>query len=374
MTKTVETLHVQGFQSLHNLRMDLGQLTVVVGPSSSGKSALTRALRTLANNARGTDYVTQGMKRTTITATLGPDHRRVRLTRGSGDNGYTLLPPEGKEEESQTFTKLAGEVPPEVREFIAPLCLDEIHHAAQFDKPWLLDVSAQEAARQIGKVSRVGSVRSAAKEGNRRRLEIRAKIRSKEEDLTEVQARADWVAEVLVEQGRLEQAQGIYDGAVEKAAKAENLKAAVEGLRYRADVYRQAAERLTEAKKAAEALEGLERLRSTTERLQALRSAVSKAEEADRLLGHARIALGAVKRIDTAEIARKADTLRRLSEDIAALRARAATLRDARDAAEAAKVRAASLGSDLVAARDELKAHAPQTCPECGQALPEETR
>ncbi|SEE18097.1 AAA family ATPase [Ruania alba] len=48
------TLAVQGYRSLRDLVVPLGQLTVVTGANGSGKSSLYRALRLLADSARGT--------------------------------------------------------------------------------------------------------------------------------------------------------------------------------------------------------------------------------------------------------------------------------------------------------------------------------
>jgi exonuclease SbcC len=54
------SLEVVNFQSLKDVRLQLGKLTVIVGPSSSGKSALVRALRVLVQNGRGSGYVRHG--------------------------------------------------------------------------------------------------------------------------------------------------------------------------------------------------------------------------------------------------------------------------------------------------------------------------
>ena len=49
----ISTLAVAGYRSLRDLRLHLGRLTVVTGPNGSGKSSLYRALRLLADCARG---------------------------------------------------------------------------------------------------------------------------------------------------------------------------------------------------------------------------------------------------------------------------------------------------------------------------------
>lgn len=49
----ISTLAIAGYRSLRNVRIGLGQLTVVTGPNGSGKSSLYRALHLLAEIAQG---------------------------------------------------------------------------------------------------------------------------------------------------------------------------------------------------------------------------------------------------------------------------------------------------------------------------------
>jgi predicted ATPase len=54
MTSTMlNTLAVSNYRSLRNLVIPLGQLSVLTGPNGSGKSNIYRALRLLADTARG---------------------------------------------------------------------------------------------------------------------------------------------------------------------------------------------------------------------------------------------------------------------------------------------------------------------------------
>ena len=47
------SLHSSGYRSLRDVRLEIGQLTVVTGANGSGKSSLYRALRLLADVAQG---------------------------------------------------------------------------------------------------------------------------------------------------------------------------------------------------------------------------------------------------------------------------------------------------------------------------------
>jgi predicted ATPase len=49
----LQTIAIQNYRSLRELRLDLGRLTVVTGANGTGKSSLYRGLRLLADSARG---------------------------------------------------------------------------------------------------------------------------------------------------------------------------------------------------------------------------------------------------------------------------------------------------------------------------------
>ncbi len=77
------TLAVQGYRSLRDVVVPLGQLTVVTGANGSGKSSLYRALRLLADTARGTAIgalAAEGGLGSTMWA--GPEHLSGAMRRG----------------------------------------------------------------------------------------------------------------------------------------------------------------------------------------------------------------------------------------------------------------------------------------------------
>ena len=53
----IKSIYVKNFQSLHTVGLMLGKLTVVVGDTNAGKSALIRAIRAVAENKRGDSFV-----------------------------------------------------------------------------------------------------------------------------------------------------------------------------------------------------------------------------------------------------------------------------------------------------------------------------
>lgn len=193
-TASIHSLHIRNFQSLHNIEIELFPFTVIVGPSSSGKSAFTRALRTLISNRRGTEWITTGQRISTITAKT--DRGTVTLTRSrastSTDNSYVITPHDDPTAQ-QKFMKLGGETPEEVSNFLGipagTSSLPPINFASQFDKPFLLDDSSGEVARTLGALTNVSVIFEGARESNRRKLTASSTLKLRSQDLTAIRAR-----------------------------------------------------------------------------------------------------------------------------------------------------------------------------------------
>ena len=187
----IESVHIRNFQSLHDVALDLGPLTVIVGPSSSGKSAFMRSMRTLTSNRRGAEFISHGERTASISATL--DRGTVTLTRSKGttDNAYTVTPtdPGHPLYPQRVFTKLGGDTPAEVSSFLGIEAKDPINYAGQFDKPYLLDDSAGEVARTLGSLTNVNIIFEAARESNRRKLTDAATLRTRAADLQAIKER-----------------------------------------------------------------------------------------------------------------------------------------------------------------------------------------
>lgn len=172
-----KSVTLNDFQSHRNTHLPLGPFTVIVGSSSSGKSALVRALRLVAENARGTSYVRQGAKTTKVTLEVagagdGPEASTlVTVERGKSVSAYELRTP-GAHDAPLLFTKCASGVPEQVTEALG-LGDSKVWIAGQFDRPFLLDETGAEVARVLGKLTNVTMILAAVRETNRRASEAR---------------------------------------------------------------------------------------------------------------------------------------------------------------------------------------------------------
>lgn len=194
----IDHIAIRNFQSLQDITLDLKPLTVIVGPSSSGKSAFIRALRALAANRRGTDFITHGERTSSISAHLtSNDPERcgtVTLTRSTqtSPNSYTLIPddPNHPLHPKAEFTKLGGDVPVPVSEFLGiPTEQIALSVAGQFDKPYLLDASGTEVARTFGALTNAHIILNAARESNRQKLSSSQTLRTRADDLDAIKQR-----------------------------------------------------------------------------------------------------------------------------------------------------------------------------------------
>lgn len=194
----IDKLSIRNFQSLAAVELSLAPLTVIVGPSSSGKSALIRALRALVANRRGTEFITHGERTASISAHItSTDPLRsgtVTLTRSTmtAPNSYTLLPddPNHSLYPKAEFTKLGGDVPTPISEFLGiPTAQVPLAIASQFDKPYLLDTPGPEVARIFASLTNAHIILNAARESNRQKLSSNQTLRTRADDLEAIRAR-----------------------------------------------------------------------------------------------------------------------------------------------------------------------------------------
>jgi DNA repair ATPase RecN len=228
----IEHIHVRNFQSLHDVSLDLAPFTVIVGPSSSGKSALTRALNTAIANRRGAAFISQGER--TAAITLRTTHGSVTLTRGKGtsDNSYVVIPndPSHPLAPQTTYSKLGGEVPVEVSAFLGIDPKDPLAFASQFDKPYLLDESAPEIARTLGALTNATVLLEGARESNRRKDAHKRTLTTRSADLEVIKAKVPGYRDLKAQVAALGEAEGAIERARSLSEAVDSLAGALEAL------------------------------------------------------------------------------------------------------------------------------------------------
>ena len=184
----LSTLEIENYQSIRKASLELEGFTVITGPTGSGKTALLRAVRLLAFNARGDSYVSRGQKSCKVAAGVRDEGWVVGIERGKA-NCYRLVvgAPDG-EPDVTTFTKLAGGVPEAVEGLLR---LTKLNFAGQFDSPYLLESSAAEVARILGQLTNVTVIFEAAREANRRKARLSDQLKTRQADLGRLRSEAE---------------------------------------------------------------------------------------------------------------------------------------------------------------------------------------
>jgi predicted ATPase len=164
----IQSVYCKNFQSLKDLEIELGKFTVIVGASSSGKSAFIRALRAIADNALHSDNIMQGTKHASVAVTT--ESATITIERSVGGTSVYKVAQHGSEESS--YTKLNRQVPAQVTAAlgIVPSTKEvtSINFASQHDAPYLLTESSGNAARILGELTNVSTIFAAVREASKR--------------------------------------------------------------------------------------------------------------------------------------------------------------------------------------------------------------
>jgi len=203
-------LKIANWQSLRDVDLALGRFTVVVGASSSGKTALIRAIRAAANNPRRKGNITRGAKQAEIA--IFTDEHEIVYVRTESTALYRLSG------FAEPFSDLAGSVPEQITAAlgITPAAAGaSLHIAGQFDAPFLLTESGAAVARTLGELTNVNIIFEAVKEGNRRRAALSGTLKVRERDLAtareQIRAFSDLPAQIKAVDAAEKAAEGAQD-------------------------------------------------------------------------------------------------------------------------------------------------------------------
>lgn len=166
-------LNIKNFQSIAEADIEIGPLTVLVGQSDVGKSAVIRALRLLHRNNGGLELVKYGATSLYIQQTC-EDGSTASISKGKGQNAYQAG--------ARVFSKVGKDVPPEICGILRTdeLVLDkdlaiDLNFSGQFDSPFLLADSSAVVTKAISSLSGINILYSAIREANAEAQKAKAK-------------------------------------------------------------------------------------------------------------------------------------------------------------------------------------------------------
>jgi exonuclease SbcC len=153
-------LILENFQSHSYTELELAAtLTVIVGESDQGKSAVARALQwLLLNEPRGADFIRVGSDGCKVTGYFADGTKLTRERSRSGSkNRYIITEPQGAE---LVLDGIGTGVPPEVTAItgVKPLVLEgretlNVNFGGQLEAPFLLSENGHTRARAIGRLT-----------------------------------------------------------------------------------------------------------------------------------------------------------------------------------------------------------------------------
>lgn len=170
-TNYISEITIQNFQSHSYTTLqpaEPGKLTVIVGPSDSGKTAIIRALRWLTyNTPSGTDFIKIGSNQAKVSVTMDTGHTVIRQRSRGGINRYIVDVTDGPEQVLEGFGSI---VPLEVQQItgISPIEIGDmtlnLNLAEQLDGPFLgKTISAPARAKVLGKLAGTEEIDYAAR-------------------------------------------------------------------------------------------------------------------------------------------------------------------------------------------------------------------
>ena len=190
----ISAVRLTNFQCHSDLLVELDEhVTVIIGPSDSGKSAVIRALRWAALNVPVGCMIRDGAKQAKVELTV--DGRKIVRSRGS-ENAYSL---DGKE-----FRAFRSDVPSDIATL---LNLTEANFQSQHDPLYWFSSTAGDVSRQLNSVVNLNVIDRTLAEATREVNRCKTILENAEENLTRSVAEKNdlkWVEDADVDLKQVE--------------------------------------------------------------------------------------------------------------------------------------------------------------------------
>jgi DNA repair exonuclease SbcCD ATPase subunit len=143
----IKSLKIKNFQIHKKLLLEFdSNITVIIGPSDTGKSAILRALRWLfTNKPSGDEYIHHD--ETDVSILLKIDNHKIIRSKGSKGNRYLL---DGKE-----YKSFGSNVPTDIQ---SVLNIGDVNFQGQIDPPWWFLKSPGEVSKELNSIVNLGLI------------------------------------------------------------------------------------------------------------------------------------------------------------------------------------------------------------------------
>jgi DNA repair ATPase RecN len=290
----ITKIGIVNFQSIEQLGVECGPITVFVGESDSGKSAVVRALYAAAFNDYPSDHVRSGAGHSMVV--IATDEGVVRAEKGKAKNEYEI-----KTSDLKRWSRVGRDVPEEVSALLGfrQVELDDGTKfipsiQRQFDGPFLLSDSPSKVAKILGSLTNISTLFAAIREGTNEARRLR---RAAEEAAEEAERHEESRREL---EPKAEALRRQYADAAEEVTKLEALWRRLNEVGQLEERIKVSADRVADARVALNSLEvpqvdwaGVEHNLANIDQLTALEKIL---QDRQRLVDAARVGIAAVER------------------------------------------------------------------------------
>ena len=208
---------VENFQSIARAELEPTGLTVIVGPSDRGKSALLRAIEGALFNRPGDGFVRTGAKTTKVCVQLPEEE--VTWEKGSGVNRFTLTAHDPQQNDT-VYSKVGQKAPAPLQalgfrdvligartkedgkqeggEWVRP----QVAH--QFDPVFLLDKPGTFINEVLVKVSRLGVLQTAGRQCGLDLRQAKSELKLRQGDLEKAEAELERIRPIVAVKARVD--------------------------------------------------------------------------------------------------------------------------------------------------------------------------
>lgn len=269
----LQRIEIRDFQSLSDVALDVDGLTVIVGATNAGKSAVVRALEAALFNRTGGGFVREGSTQASVR--LGFDGGGLLWTKPRKGGARYDLSVDGV---NAIVTRVGKEMPEEidaltgVREIECEGVRAKLQIDAQFDEPFLLASTGGQAAKLMARVCRLDVLVTAQVRARRDGERMRRDAESASERAEELGVRLDALPDFEALEARWTSADDRLTAARERETKLE------------------VARRLVAERRRLSALHSLWSAAGLTERVSKLQARSRELETTAQVVGRARAA------------------------------------------------------------------------------------
>lgn len=218
----LKRIKIEKFQSLESVDLPLGPLTVIVGPTNSGKSAFVRAVTSLGRNSvPATTGVRVGSKAYSVTADFA-EGASVSIERGTSLSRYKTWTQDGED----TYEKAGQTVPAGIAEVLRFAMAEDadLAFSTQHDGPFMMSANGSSVARVLGSLTAATLLHDAVKEANRRKLSHDRQAKTREEDADALATRARGMGGLKERVKALAEARAALDAVAGQAGEVQALR------------------------------------------------------------------------------------------------------------------------------------------------------